>query len=223
MARKSNAVITGCNRGIGLALAQHYANEGYEVTAIVRRRSPALEAIATTIIDDIELTDAENIAAVASKLEGKTVDLLLNVAGIMQWETLEEFSFDKIRSQFEVNTLAPLALSTALVPNLAVGAKVVFLTSRLGSIADSSSGNGYGYRMSKTALNMAAKTLSVDLKNRGIHVGILHPGSVKTSLNKLGGQIEVSESVAGLTARIKELSAKTSGKFLHQNGSELAW
>ena len=220
---KKHAVITGCNRGIGLALAKHYADDGYEVTAIVRRSTPALDGLATTIIDGIELTNPENITRVASKLKGKPIDLLLNVAGIMQWETVEEICFDKIRSQFEVNALAPLALSTALTPNLVEGAKVVFLTSRLGSITDSLSGSGYGYRMSKAALNMAAKTLSVDLKGQGIHVGILHPGSVKTSLNKLGGQIEVSESIAGLAARITELSENTSGRFLHQNGTELAW
>ncbi|PCI64376.1 MAG: short-chain dehydrogenase [Kordiimonadales bacterium] len=223
MIRRPNVVITGANRGIGLALAQHYAGAGYDVTAIVRRSSPQLEAIATTIIDGIELTGAQGIAAVAAKLKRQAIDLLLNVAGIMQWETLEELNFDKVRTQLEVNALAPLALSTALIPNMGEGAKIVFLTSRLGSIADSTSGKGYGYRISKAALNMAAKTLSVDLKSRGIHVGLLHPGSVKTSLNKLGGQIEVSESVAGLTARINELSAETSGKFLHQNGSELAW
>lgn len=223
MSPASHVVITGSNRGIGLALAQHYASSGHTVTGICRSASPALHQVADRVIAGIDLTRPEDLTRVASNLVDHPVDLLLNVAGVMHWEALGKVDAQVIRQQLEINAIAPLLLTTALLDRLTPGAKVVFLTSRLGSLTDNTSGSGYGYRMSKAALNMAAKTLAIDLAPREIAVGILHPGSVKTSLNQLGGEIEVSEAVAGLTQRIDALTLESSGRFQHQNGAALAW
>ncbi len=223
MGKKPHAVITGSNRGIGLALAEHYAKAGFDVTGICRTASTELMNAATQIIDGVDLADDEGIATIIEKLEQRPIELLLNVAGIMHWESLEELDLGMVRHQIEVNAIAPLRLTAALLDQLPKGAKVVFLTSRAGSIADNSMGHGYGYRMSKSALNMAAKTLAVDLMPKEIAVGILHPGSVKTPLNKLGGEIEVDEAVQGLTKQIDALTMENSGTFLHQNGMKLPW
>lgn len=219
----SHIVITGSNRGIGLALAQHYAKSGYAVTGICRQSSPELNQAAARVIEGVDLIQETDIAQIASSLKNHPIDLLLNVAGIMHWETLDELDAQVIRRQMEVNAIAPLLLTASLIDHLTPNAKVIFLTSRLGSLTDNISGKGYGYRMSKAALNMAAKTLTVDLAPRGVAVGIFHPGSVKTSLNQLGGEIEVSEAVNGLTRQIEQLSPETSGIFRHQNGTALAW
>lgn len=216
-------VVTGANRGIGLALARHYRQAGYRVIGIVRNTSAELDDAAAKVIDGVELTDACDLAAVAAALREERIAQLLNVAGIMEWEAFETLDPRAIRRQFEVNALAPLALTRALSDQLSDGSRVIFLTSRLGSMADNTSGQGYGYRMSKAALNMAAKTLSIDLAPRGIAVALLHPGSVKTSLNQLGGEIEVDEAVRGLTARIAALTMATTGQYSHQNGTPLPW
>jgi NAD(P)-dependent dehydrogenase (short-subunit alcohol dehydrogenase family) len=100
---------------------------------------------------------------------------------------------------------------------------VAFITSRMGSIADNSSGGAYGYRMSKAALNMAGKSLAEDLKSDGIAVAILHPGMVKTDMIRGHGQVEPADAAAGLLSRIEALTLATTGGFWHQNGESLPW
>jgi len=219
----AHIVMTGANRGIGLALALHYAARGARLHALVRRSSAELAAVAASVVPDVEMRDPDSIARACDRLDVARIDLLLNIAGIMHWEELDGLDPDTVRLQFEVNALGPLLLTAALSEQLGPGSKVIFWTSRLGSMTDNRSGKGYGYRMSKAALNMAARTLAIDLEPRGIVVALLHPGSVKTSLNRLGGEIEVAEAVAGLTARIDELSIADTGTYRHQNGEPLPW
>jgi NAD(P)-dependent dehydrogenase (short-subunit alcohol dehydrogenase family) len=123
-----------------------------------------------------------------------------------------------------VNALAPLLLVRALLDHLPRGAKVALMTSRMGSIDDNSSGGSYGYRMSKVALNIAAKSLAIDLQPRGIAVAILHPGLVRTRMIGFNPQgISPEQSVRGLLARINAVNLNTSGTFWHANGDVLPW
>jgi NAD(P)-dependent dehydrogenase (short-subunit alcohol dehydrogenase family) len=131
--------------------------------------------------------------------------------------------FDRMRRQFEVNSLGPLRVTYALLPNLDEGSKVVIITSRMGSIGDNTSGSRYGYRMSKAAVNIAGVSLSHDLRPRGIAVAILHPGFVRTEMTNHQGLIDAPESAAGLLQRINELTMETSGSFWHANGERLPW
>ena len=129
-----------------------------------------------------------------------------------------------IRQQFEINALAPLRLVSALTSNLSSGSWIALMTSRMGSIADNSSGGSYGYRMSKAALNIAAKSLAIDLKPQGIAVVILHPGLVATRMiNYNPSGISPQQSVEGLLKRIDALTLETSGSFWHANGDVLPW
>ena len=96
------------------------------------------------------------------------LDMLVNNAGILTEESLEDLNMDRILAQIQVNTLGPLRVTSSLLSNLKDGGKVFIITSRMGSIADNSSGEYYGYRMSKAAVNMVAKNLAIDLKPRGM-------------------------------------------------------
>lgn len=158
------------------------------------------------------------------RLQNTALDVLINNAGIFERVTLDGLDVDSIRRQFEVNALGPLRLTQALLPNLQAGSKVVLMTSRMGSIADNTSGGSYGYRMSKVALSMAGKSLSHDLKPRGIAVAILHPGLVQTQMTGFTASgITPTQSVTGLLERIDALTLENSGTFWHANGDVLPW
>jgi NAD(P)-dependent dehydrogenase (short-subunit alcohol dehydrogenase family) len=218
------SVVTGSNRGIGLALCQILKERGGNVLAVCRKSSPALRALGVEIAEGVDVTQGPGIAALVSAVGSRTIDLLVNNAGILLWDgSFAEIDPDAIRRQFEVNALAPLQVTVALRARLAQGSKVGLITSRMGSIDDNSSGRAYGYRMSKAALNMAGKSLAVDLRGAGIAVAILHPGMVKTDMVGGGGQVEPLDAARGLLARLDELTLETSGGFWHANGERLPW
>ncbi|MDH3509763.1 MAG: SDR family oxidoreductase [Gammaproteobacteria bacterium] len=218
-----HAVITGANRGIGLEFCRVLTDRGYAVTALCRQASGALQALSVTIHEGYDVTDAAVVEAVAQALAPASIDLLINNAGILRNESLDSLDFDSIRRQFEVNALGPLRVTQSLLPALKTGAKIALITSRMGSISDNDSGGRYGYRMSKAALNIAGVSLANDLASRGIAVAILHPGYVRTDMTSHSGLIDPEESVAGLLARIEQLTVETSGSFWHTNGELLPW
>lgn len=218
------ALVTGANRGIGLALTQALLKRKYHVLAACRRPSAALSASGAELVADIDVARSEAITRLANAVGSRSLDLLVNNAGILVWgDQLDSLNVDGIRQQFEVNALAPLLITAALRNNLKPGAKVALITSRMGSIEDNGSGGHYGYRLSKAALNMAGKSLAIDLAPSGVAVAILHPGMVKTEMIGHQGQFTPDEAAAGLLERIDALTLETSGGFWHQNGERLPW
>ncbi len=147
----------------------------------------------------------------------------MNNAGVLSRETLDDVDSERIRLQFEVNALGPLRVTAALRPRLRRGSKVAIVTSRMGSIADNTSGSMYGYRMSKAAVNAAGKSLAMDLKPDGVAVALLHPGYVRTGMTGGNGLVDADESARGLVARIDALDLDSSGGFWHANGESLPW
>jgi NAD(P)-dependent dehydrogenase (short-subunit alcohol dehydrogenase family) len=218
-----HVVITGANRGIGLELARHYSTQNWRVTGVCRETSPELERFAQQVISGIEVTREDSINKLVAALQGQTIDLLINNAGVLKDDILGSLDIESLRLQMEVNAFAPLLLCEALLPNLKEGSKIANITSRMGSIGDNDSGGRYGYRASKAAFNAFGKSLAVDLKERGIAVAQLHPGFVKTRMVNFGGIITTEESVAGLTERIEALNLENTGSFWHCNGDELPW
>jgi len=219
------AVITGANRGIGLELARRLSDRGYRVVAVCRQASPELKGLGVEIEAGIDITERASLEALAGRLRGTRIDLLVNNAGLLvpsSLATIEE-DLDDWRAQFEVNSLGPLRVTRALLNHLNDGGKVIIISSRVGSIADNSSGGAYAYRMSKAAVNIAGVSLAHELKDRGIAVGLLHPGYVRTGMTGHQGHIEPDEAAAGLVERIDELSMETTGSFRHANGEALPW
>ncbi len=218
-----HVVITGANRGIGLELARHYHAKGWQVTGICRETSDELAGYAAQIIEGIDVDREECIERLVKSLQGQTIDLLINNAGVLHDDVLGSLDIDSLRLQMEINAFAPLMICEALLPNLQTGSKIANITSRMGSIGDNDSGGRYGYRAAKAAFNAFGRSLAIDLKEHGIAVAQLHPGFVKTRMVNFGGMMTTAESVAGLTERIEELNLENTGSFWHCNGEELPW
>jgi len=218
-----NIVITGANRGIGLAMSRHFKAQGDNVFALCRKTSVELDALAVNVIKEVDVASDLGIANMASALRNTDIDVLVCNAGILRDESLTRLDLATIREQFEVNALAPLRVVASLQGQLKQGAKVALITSRMGSITDNTSGGRYGYRMSKAALNAAAMSLSHDLASKNIAVGIYHPGYVQTDMVNYGGDISASDSAKKLVGLINQLTLTESGVFKHSNGSVLPW
>ena len=218
-----NIVIIGANRGIGLEMAGIWSQRGDTVYATCRSPSKELESLDVNVISGVDVSTDEGIGKLQQALRDVRIDLLYHNAGIMRDENLEKMNYDTIREQFEVNTLAPLHTTVALLDRMSDGGKVGLMTSRMGSIADNDSGGRYGYRISKAGLNAAGKSLAEDLKSQGLAVAILHPGFVQTDMTGHNGHIKPAEAAERLVQRMDELNLDNTGTFRHSDGSELPW
>ena len=178
----ASVLVTGANRGIGLELCRQFSDRGDGVIAACRQSSKELESTGAEVHAGVEVTDDAGVAKLADAIDGRSIDILVNCAGILTRETLDDLDIDQIRRQFEVNAIGPLRVTAALRNHLGRGSKVAIITSRMGSIEDNTSGSRYGYRMSKAAVNMAGRSLAHDLKEKGVAVFLLHPGMVATEM-----------------------------------------
>jgi len=220
----STYLITGSNRGIGLELCKQIIERGDEVIATCREASSDLKNLGVRIEEDIDISSEDSINNLRQALSGVELDCLIHNAGIYEFNSIDNFDHESIIRQFVVNALSPLSMTRALKGLLKKNSKIGFITSRMGSIGDNSSGSSYGYRMSKVALSMAAKSLSRDLLKEDIYVAILHPGLVSTRMTGFTKNgISTEESVNGLLKRIDSLNKNNTGTFWHTNGEILPW
>jgi len=228
----TTTLITGCNRGIGLHLASQLSERGDTVIGVCRTPSDELSALDVRLITGIDVADGESVAELRKELGDTRLDVLINNAGILiddQFGSINyddmvigSINYDDMVRQYKVNTLGPLRVTEALRDNLGDGSKVAIVSSRVGSIADNGSGNHYGYRASKTAVNQIGMNLMHELRPAGIAIVLLHPGLVATQMT--GGRgISAQVSAAGLISRIDELKLENSGGFWHAEGYELPW
>lgn len=219
--------ITGANRGLGLEFARQYAADGWHVMAACRHpaRAASLTALGVEVVG-LDVSDYVAIAAVADTLKGRAFDVLLNNAGAygerQAFGAIDPAEWERV---LRINAIAPIKIAEAFLPHVLAGGKKVmaFLTSRMGSIADNSSGNSYIYRSSKAALNAAVKSLSVDLQPRGVTAVVLHPGWVKTDMGGQGAPLEPADSVRGMRQVIDRLRPQESGSFIDYTGTPVPW
>jgi len=220
----STYLITGANRGIGLELVRQLKARGEDIIATCRSSSPELNALSVRVETGIDITSGDSVIKLKENLNDSKIDVLIQNAGIAEFNSLSNLDPQSIVHQFEVNALSPLCYVQTMLSNLSKSAKIALISSRMGSIADNSSGGSYGYRMSKVALCMAGKSLAVDLKPKGIAVAILHPGLVSTRMTGFTSNgIQPKESVTGLIRRVDELTLENTGTFWHSNGDILPW
>lgn len=215
-------LVTGCNRGIGFELVSQYHERGDTVIGICRTSNDSLDMLGIRVIDGIDVADSAGVAALREAVGDEPIDVLVNNAGILRRDRFGDIDYEEMVLQYQVNTLGPLRVTEALADNLREGSKVAIVTSRVGSIDDNGSGGNWGYRASKTAVNMIGTNLMHELRPRGIAVALLHPGLVATNMTGNQG-ITAAESARGLIDRIDELTLDASGGFWHAEGYELPW
>ncbi len=228
-------LITGANRGLGLALVRHALERHWRVHACCREpaRANDLAALAEAhpgrcALHRLDVTDHAAIERLAATLEREPIDVVFNNAGVLLdrgARGLAEIEPESMRTSFEVNTIAPLMVARAFVPHLERAERRLLLamTSRMGSIADNTSGRFYAYRASKAALNMVWKSLAIELAPRGITCVVLHPGWVRTAMGGEAAPLTPERSAAGLWAVIERLEPSMTGRFLQYDGAELPW
>ncbi|MFT5837710.1 MAG: NAD(P)-dependent dehydrogenase (short-subunit alcohol dehydrogenase family) [Flavobacteriales bacterium] len=219
----ANVLITGANRGIGLEFVKQYLTKGDSVYALCRNSSDELNQTNAKVFDKVDVGNPECLEKCLPKLNDVKIDLLINNAGVLANESLEDMSAATLEYQFRVNAMGPVMVTQLLRQQLVKGAKVAMITSRMGSVTDNTSGGYYGYRMSKAALNMAGVSLSQDLKEQGVAVALLHPGYVQTEMVNNTGDISAAIAVERLMQRIEELNMSNTGTFWHSNGEVLPW
>ncbi len=232
-------VVTGANRGLGLEFCTQFLEKGDCVVAVIRNAAagPGLARLKelwpeTLHFRTLDVTDAVEVTRFGLEMEQLPVDILINNAGQIgpekhngeEGQAADSLSFTVLRELFEVNALAPLRLTMALVPALlrAPQPKVFVMGSTVG-VAAETFGDYYGYRMSKSAAHIAFASLAKDLRERGILVGVLCPGWVRTDLGGPNAPLSPRDSVLGMIDVIDRFSLSENGKFVSYDGRLLEY
>ena len=226
-------LITGANRGIGLALTRLYLQDNWRVIATCREMHSAVELnklkdeFNALQIFELDITDYQQLSKLSSDLISTKIDVLLSNAGIYGPKGYQfgECDVQAWRSVLEANVIAPTKLAEAFYPHLLNGdLKIIAaLSSKVGSHTENTKGGGYIYRSSKAALNSVVKSLSNDLSNKGIKTVALHPGWVKTNMGGPNALINPEESAQGLKQVIESLKDEHSGGFYNYLGEQIPW
>ena len=226
-------LITGANRGLGLGLVKAFAGRGDRVLAACREpeQASALQALPLTSgkaisVYRMDVTDPASIAAARALIGDRPVDGLINNAGVIgpARQTSLDMDFDGFAETLAVNTLGPLRVTQAFLPNLRAASqpKILAISSRMGSFASSGT-DRVAYRASKAALNRAMHALARDLEPEGIAVGVVHPGWVRTGIGGPSAELSADESAGDLLKIFDALSVASTGRFVNYDGSEIAW
>lgn len=229
----STVLVTGASRGIGLGFVVHLARRG--ATVLATARDPKTPKLADALRDApegrittfaLEVTNDTSVAELARALAGRPIDAVIQNAGVASgFRGLENLDAASCIATFDVNAVGPLRVTQALLPNLRAGKgkTLMHITSQMGSIDDNTSGGSYAYRMSKAALNMASRSLSVDLRGDRIASFVVHPGWVQTEMGGSGASITVDQSVEGMLRLLDGDTLARSGRFFTFRGEELPW
>jgi NAD(P)-dependent dehydrogenase (short-subunit alcohol dehydrogenase family) len=222
--------VTGASRGIGLEFARSYAADGWTVIASVRRqddldRLAALDGSVTPV--QLDIADPASVAILGERLKGVAIDVLIANAGTYgpRGVALGQIFYPAWQEVMTVNTFGPVRVVETFLDNLRAGGqrRIAAITSKMGSIADNTSGGNYIYRTSKAALNMAMKSVALDLAGEGFAVGLFHPGWVKTDMGGPNALIDTATSVAGMREGIEALTPETTGRFWNYDRREIPW
>lgn len=227
-----NVFITGANRGLGLGFTQHYLERDYRVYATARDPDDCSEftALRAQFADRflpvrLDLGSEASITDTAASLADAAFDLVINNAGTCPDEAFGSWSAATFAETLAVNATGPALLAQALLPRMKRGAKLVNVSSGLGSCGlniDPETGLD-AYAASKAALNMITARLAAKLAQREIIVVACDPGWVRTRMGGADADLSVAESIDAITATIADLTPADSGRFLSRHGEEIPW
>jgi NAD(P)-dependent dehydrogenase (short-subunit alcohol dehydrogenase family) len=227
-------LITGANRGLGLEFTRQYLAEGWEVIAACRnpRTAKALQELdgnsqgALTVVE-IDVADIASVTRAAARVESRTIDVLINCAGVFgpTGQTIGSLDYKDWSQVLEVNLFGAARVCEAFLDRLAHSDRrlIVTITSGMGSLADNTSGGSIYYRTSKAAVNMLMCTAAIDLKTRGIVCVVLNPGWVKTDMGGPNARLSREESVGAMRRVISKLGPADCGRFYNYDGREYPW
>ena len=229
----ANILVTGANRGLGIEFVEQYLNEGNEVIATYRNENSSMDLIemvnerSNLKLLQLDVSSNKSLNSFAENLGDSPIDIFINNAGVYG---PRNSSFGNVDEEnwipaIKINAIAPILLTQLIIKNIRSGAdkKLIYITSKMGSIDDNKGGGAYVYRSSKTALNSVVKSLSVDLENEGIVVALIHPGWVKTDMGGPNALISKDTSVRGMTEVISNLDISSTGNFYNYDGSIIPW
>ena len=226
-------LVTGANRGLGIEFVEQYLNEGNDVIATYRNENSSMDLIemgnerSNLKLLQLDVSSKKSLYSFAKNLGNSPIDIFINNAGVY---CPRNSSFGNVDDEnwipaIKVNTIAPILMTQLIIKNIRSGAdkKLIYITSKMGSIDDNKGGGAYVYRSSKTALNSVVKSLAVDLENEGMTVALIHPGWVKTDMGGPNALIDKETSVRGMTEVISNLDISSTGNFYNYDGSIIPW
>jgi NAD(P)-dependent dehydrogenase (short-subunit alcohol dehydrogenase family) len=225
-------IVTGANRGIGLGLVTRLAQRAdHAVIATARQPDDAAELHALAAqtgrvrVEKLDVASEASIAGFVERVGAATdrVDVLVHNAAIAGYEDLDELTIDAFTGVFTTNVFGPAVLTRQLLPRMERGSLIVLLSSFVGSISGADGRVGYPYRMSKAALNMFARQLSIQMRDEGIGVLLLRPGNVRTRMGGVDAPLDVATSVDGMLHQIDTFSMDVHGEFVGYDGKIVAW
>jgi NAD(P)-dependent dehydrogenase (short-subunit alcohol dehydrogenase family) len=220
-------LVTGANRGIGLAFAEVLSSRGDSVIATARQPAKArdLERLGVRV-EQLDVADERSVADLARRMSGEPLDVLVNNAGIGDdGPPFPRLTMKDLEETFRVNTIGPSAVSQALLPNLRAGKRrtIVNLSSGLGSVSENDSGGWIAYRVSKAALNQLTRSMAADLKGERFVCVVICPGWVRTDMGGSGASLSPADSVASMLRVIDRLTPADTSRFLDRQGHDNAW
>jgi NAD(P)-dependent dehydrogenase (short-subunit alcohol dehydrogenase family) len=229
----TTVLVTGANRGLGLEFARQYAHDGARVFACCRdpRAATALAALAKDsggkiTVHELDVASGDSVAKLKKEIGSVPIDIIINNAGVYgpQKQTATNMDFSGWEETLQINTIGPMRVTQAFLPNLKAGKekKVVAITSGMGSIAETSGGY-IAYRTSKAALDMLMRNLAIDLKSDGIVAIPLNPGWVKTDMGGASAPLSPATSIGNMRKVIAARRPSDSGRFLSHDGREIPW
>ncbi|MBA4353250.1 MAG: short-chain dehydrogenase [Novosphingobium sp.] len=227
----ATVAITGAGRGIGLELTRQHVAAGDRVLALVRdpAGATALADLAAgsggkLTVHQMDVADDASVKAGAADSGTEAVDIVYNVAGVSGPEgaELESADWDAWDDTFRIMVQGPLRVLQAFLPRMGAGSKVINITSQLAA-STWPYGGFYAYAGAKAALNRMMRSVAIDLKDRGVIVGLVHPGWVQTDMGGDAAEITPTESAAGIRKVAADWTLETSGDFLKWNGETHAW
>ena len=223
----STWVVTGANRGIGLAFALALAGRGENVIGTARRPEKAGELRGTGArVEKLDVAEDASVAGFARSLDGVSVDVLIQNAAIGEaGSAIRDLDPGLVLRTLDVNAVGPVRVTRALLPNLRAGRlrKIVAITSGLGSLQENSEGGWYAYRMSKAALNMFVRTLAQELASERFTCVAICPGWVRTAMGGPDAPLAPDATVAAMLPVIDRLKPSDTSRFLDRLGRDMPW